>query len=206
MAEYRTNVPTAIEAYTAFLYANLRLGTDVLSELEKGDDARILTGISQFRSDYKHDNLGNGRHLVEASRSLKKVWTGSQAPQFSVFLVLGYCHLLQMDNLHNGSWGFSNETAIAALKWAFQQKNLDASSYITPRAQGKPYETVAFHFIRLAYNPYCLQELNNEDEMLSYEHFGFKSSFLETNGLPEEDMKDKETIIRTKFFIINFFT
>ena len=194
VAEYRTNVPTAIEAYTAFLYANLRLGNDVLSELEKGDDARILTGISQFRSDYKHDNLGNGRHLVEASRSLKKVWTGSQAPQFSVFLVLGYCHLLQMDNLHNGSWGFSNETAIAALKWAFQQKNLDASSYITPRAQGKPYETVAFHFIRLAYNPYCLQELNNEDEMLSYEHFGFKSSFLETIGLSVEDMKDKQEV------------
>ena len=74
------------------------------------------------------------------------------------------------------------------------REKLDPSSYITPRAQGKPYETVAFHFIRLAYNPYCLHELNNEDEMLSYEHFGFKSSFLETIGLSVEDMKDKQEV------------
>lgn len=194
VAEYRTNVPSAIDAYSAFLYAGLRLGTEVLPELESGHDARIITGISQFRSDYKHDNMGHGRHLVKASESLKKVWTGSQAPQFSVYLVLGYCHLLQMDSKYNGAWGFNNETAIAALKWAFTQKKLDPASYLSPRAQGKPYETVAFHFLRLAYNPYCQQVLNNEDEMLSFEHFGFKSSFLETIGLTMNDMKDKEDV------------
>ena len=31
--------------------------------------------------------------------------------------------------------------------------------------------------------------------MLSYEHFGFESSFLETIGLSEFDMKDVEEVI-----------
>ena len=194
VAEYRTNVPSAISVYASFLQAGLRLGTDVLPELEAGRDARILTGISQFRSDYTHDNMGGGRHLSRAVDSLKRVWTGSKVPEFSVFLVLGYCHLLEMDNKFNGAWGFNNETAIAALKWASTKKELAPANYISPRAQGKPYETIAFHFLRLAYNPYCQQVLNNEDEVLSYEHFGFKESFLETIGLSEEDMKDKEEV------------
>ena len=103
--------------------------------------------------------------------------------------------MLQMDNLFNGAWGYDNDISIAALKWAYEEKKLDPSSYITPRAQGKPYETVAFHFIRLAYNPYCKYVLKDEDKMLSYEHFGFKSSFLETIGLSEFDMKDVEEVI-----------
>ena len=195
VAEYRTNVPSALMAYESFLQAGLCLGTDVLPELEAGRDARVLTGISQFRSDYKHDNMGGGRHLSRAVDSLKRVWTGSKVSQFSVYLVLGYCHLLEIDNKFNRAWGFNNETAIAALKWASTKKELDPANYISPRAQGKPYETIAFHFLRLAYNPYCLQVLNNEDEVLSYEHFGFKESFLETIGLTMDDMKDKEEVI-----------
>ena len=31
--------------------------------------------------------------------------------------------------------------------------------------------------------------------MLSFEHFGFKPSFLETIGLTIDDMKDKEEVI-----------
>ena len=195
VAEYRTNVPSAIEAYQAFLYAGLRLGTDVLPELESGNDARIITGISQFRDDYKHDNLGNGRHLVNACSSLKKIWTGSQEPKLSVYLVLGYSHLLQMGYKYNGAWGFDNQISIDALKWAFTEKKLTPSNYITPRANGKPYETIAFHFIRLAYNPYCEEVLKDEDKILSYEHFGFERSFLETLGLSEMDMKDEEEVI-----------
>ena len=195
VAEYRTNVPSAIEAYTAFLYAGLRLGTEVLPELEKGYDSRIISGISQFRSDYKHDNMGGGRHLVKACDSLKRVWAGSIVPQFSVYLVLGYCHLLQMDNKFNGAWGFDNNTAVDALKWASAEKKLDPSNYITPRAQGKPYESVAFHFLRLAYNPYCEEVLKDETKTVSYKHFGFKSSYLETIGLSQKDMKDQEEVI-----------
>ena len=195
VAEYRTNVPSAIDAYSAFYYAGLRLGTEVLPELESGNDARIITGISQFRDDYKHDNLGNGRHLVNACNSLKKVWTGSQEPKLSVYLILGYCHLLQMNYKYNGAWGFDNQISIDALKWAFTEKKLSPTNYITPRANGKPYETIAFHFVRLAYNPYCKDVLKDEDKILSYEHFGFEKSFLETVGVSEMDMKDVEEVI-----------
>ena len=195
VAELRTNVQSATLTYGALKAAKLCLGTDVLPDLEKAKDARVITGIGQFRNDYLHDNLGQGQHLSDAAYSIKRVWTGAQAPQLSVFLVLGYCHMLQMDNLFNGAWGYDNDISIAALKWAYEEKKLDPSSYITPRAQGKPYETVAFHFIRLAYNPYCKYVLKDEDKMLSYEHFGFKSSFLETIGLSEFDMKDVEEVI-----------
>ena len=54
---------------------------------------------------------------------------------------------------------------------------------------------MAFHFIRLAYNPYCKYVLKDEDKMLSYRHFGFESSFLETIGLSEFDMKDVQEVI-----------
>lgn len=195
VAEYRTNVPSAIEAYGAFFHAGLRLGTEVLPELEAGRDARIISGISQFRSDYKHELQGGGRHLSRAVDSLKRIWSGSVVPQFSVYIVLGYCHLLQMDNKFNGAWGFDNNIAVDALKWASVEKKLDPSNYITPRAQGKPYESVAFHFLRLAYNPYCEQVLKDETKILSYQHFGFKSSYLETIGLSQEDMKDKKEVI-----------
>ena len=47
----------------------------------------------------------------------------------------------------------------------------------------------------MAYNPYCEEVLKNEDKILSYEHFGFERSFLETLGLSEMDMKDEEEVI-----------
>jgi len=189
VAEYRTGTASAIEAYVTFKFAGLKLGTQVLPELENGDDARTLTGIAQFRNDYKHDLQGGGVHLPDASRSLKQVWTGAQVPEFSVFLILGYCHLLQMHSKYNGAWGFDNNTLIQALKWAHETKALDPRDYCTPRAQGKPYETIAFHFVRLAYNPYCEEHGLTP---LSYEHFGFKSSFLETIGVDPEEMQAKD--------------
>ena len=92
----------------------LCLGTDVLPDLEK--DARVITGIGQFRNDYLHDNLGQGQHLSDAAYSIKRVWTGAQVPQLSVFLVLGYCHMLQMDNLFNGAWGYDNDISDNSIK------------------------------------------------------------------------------------------
>ena len=194
VAEYRTNDPSAIGAYNAFKYAKLKLGTDVLPELEALDDARTLTGVSQFRNDYTHPNVGRGDNLVGAVEALKKVWTGSQVPEFSVFLVLGCCHLIQMHKTYNGAWGFKEKTMIEALKWAYEKKGLQPRDYCTPRENGKPYESVAFHFIRLAYNEYCKEKLKDKDSMLSYEHFGFKDSFLATIGVDPKDMKENEEI------------
>ena len=37
--------------------------------------------------------------------------------------------------------------------------------------------------------------LKDETKILSYQHFGFKSSYLETIGLSQEDMKDKKEVI-----------
>ena len=166
VAEYRTKQENALRSYTTFKMARLKLGTDVLPDLENAQDARTLTGVSQFRNDYLHDNVGNGMHVAEATRSLRSVWSGAQAPNFSVFLVLGYCHLLQMDNTYNGAWGYDNQIMIDAMKWAYQNKKLEASNYCSPRANGKPYETIAFHFIRLAYNPYCELVLKDETKKL----------------------------------------
>ena len=191
VAEYRTKQENALRSYEAFKMGRLKLGTDVLPDLENASDARTLTGIAQFRNDYTHENLGNGTHLPEATRSLRNTWTGAQVPSFSVFLVLGYCHLLEMDNTYNGAWGYDNELMIKALKWAYQTKKLEPSDYCTPRASGKPYETIAFHFLRLAYNPYCVEN-GMEDKQLSFKHFGFKDAFLATIGIDPKLMKDDE--------------
>jgi hypothetical protein len=192
VAEYRTNDAEAIKAYGAFKYAGLKLGTSVLPELENLPDARTLTGIAQFRNDYQHDLQGHGNHLPDASRSLKKVWTGAQVPSFSVFLILGYCHLLEMGYKFNGAWGYDNDIMVKALDWAYRTKTLEPTDYCTPRAQGKPYETIAFHLLRLAYNPYC-EAHGLEDRILSYRHFGFKDAFLTTIGINPSDLKDDDS-------------
>ena len=205
VAEFRTNDPGAIATYAALKYAKIKLGTSVLPDLEKGDDARTLTGLAQFRNDYLHVNLGNGDNLIEASGSLKRAWSGAQLPEFSVYLILGYCHLLQLHNRFNGEWGFDNSIMIKALKWAYESKGLTAKDYCTPRASGKPYETVAFHFLRLAYNDYVvspqyIKENKCTGLQLHYRHFGFEKSFLATIGVDpkllespvEEDNSDIE--------------
>ena len=192
VAEYRTKQENALRSYTTFKMARLKLGTDVLPDLENAQDARTLTGVSQFRNDYLHDNVGNGMHVAEATRSLRSVWSGAQAPNFSVFLVLGYCHLLQMDNTYNGAWGYDNQIMIDAMKWAYQNKKLEASNYCSPRANGKPYESIAFHFIRLAYNPYCELVLKDETKKLSFKHFGFDDAYLSTIGESKKSLKDTD--------------
>ncbi len=192
VAEYRVGVESAIRAYVYWEASRLKLGnSSPLKELENAPDARILTGISLFRAEYMHKNLGQGRHITRACDSLRDVWSGAEAPEFSVYLVLGYCHLLQMDKLHNGTWGYDNDIMKKALRWAYEKKGLKTKDYCSPRASGKPFETVAFHFIRLAYNSYC-EVHGMKDKVLSYEHFGFEDSFLETIGFDKESMKKKK--------------
>ena len=96
-----------------------------------------------------------------------------------------------MDNTYNGAWGYDNELMIKALKWAYQTKKLEPSDYCSPKASGKPYETIAFHFLRLAYNPYCVEH-GMEQNQLSFKHFGFKDAFLATIGIDPKLMKDDE--------------
>ena len=193
VAEYRTKQENALRTFEVLRMSRLKLGTDVLPDIENARDARTLTGLSQFRSDYDHENLGNGMHTSRAVDSLRTCWTGAQVPSFSVFLVLGYCHLLEMDNKFNGAWGYDNQTMIDAIKWAFQEKKLglEPTNYCSPRASGKPYETIAFHFIRLAYNPYC-EAHGRKGDQLSFKHFGFDSAFLATIGIDPKLLKDNE--------------
>tara|TARA_Y100000022_G_C13227065_1_gene365452 strand:+ start:95 stop:1396 length:1302 start_codon:yes stop_codon:yes gene_type:complete len=190
VAEYRTESKSAVEVYSVLMQSRLKLGTDVLSDLEKLPDARSLSGLSQFRNDWNHENLGKGVWMSDASSSLKRAYTGAQVPEFSVFLILGYCHLLQLNNKYNGAWGYDNDVMIEALKWAYQM-GIKPSNLITPRANGKPYETIAFHLLRLAYNPYC-KEMGMDEKVLSYEHFGFDDAFLATIGVSKEEMKGEE--------------
>lgn len=197
VAEYRLNNKSAIETYKALFDAELKLGTPVLPDLEAGTDARILTGLAQFRNDFQNVRLGHGRHLIDSSRSIKKIWSGADLKEVSVYLVLGYCHLLELHKKHNGAWGYDNDTMIKALRWAYVKYGLTAKDYCSPRAAGKPYETVAFHFIRLAYNKYVesdeyIKQNKGVGFKLSYNHFGFDDAFLATVGMTPSELDSPE--------------
>ena len=159
VAEVRATNHKAIACLTALHCAKIRLQTDKLPELDKGNPI-TMTGISLFRSEYTGTGLGGGRHLSEVVMSIKRVdWPESVTKEFSMYLILGYCKLLQLHEDYNGDFGFDNETMINALSWGYNNYEGEAKPnyYITPRANGLAYPSVAYHLGRM-YNRYLISQ------------------------------------------------
>jgi len=159
VAEVRADDPKAIGCFHAMLGARIRVQTDKLPELDEGNPI-TMTGISLFRSEYQGVGLGRGRHLGEVVRSLKKVkWPDSVTKTYSMYLILGYCKLLQLDDDYNGDFGYDNEIMIKALKWGYEEFEGHAKPnyYTTPRAQGLAYPSVAYNLGRM-YNRYLVSQ------------------------------------------------
>ena len=140
-------------ALTALQGAALRINTDKLPELDEGNPL-TMSKVALFASQWDMKILGRGRHLARVVRSIKKAkWPAEETKVVSVYLILGYCYLLQQDEIYNGDFGFDNDIMIEALKWGYTNLVAKPSYYITPRANGKNYESVAYHLGRM-YNRY----------------------------------------------------
>ena len=146
------------------LGARIRVQTDKLPELDEGNPI-TMTGISLFRSEYQGIGLGRGRHLGEVVKSLKKVkWPENVTKTYSMYLILGYCKLLQLHEDYNGDFGYDNEIMIKALTWAYEEYthqgrkvNAKPKFYTTPRADGLAYPSVAYNLGRM-YNRYLVSQ------------------------------------------------
>ena len=159
VAEVRSNNSQACQCFQALLAANIRIATDKLPELDEGNPI-TMTGIALFRSEYQGIGLGRGRHLGEVVKSLKKVkWPLSESKTYSMYLILGYCKLLQLSETYNGDFGFDNEIMIKALAWGYNEYEGEAKPnyYTTPRANGLAYPSVAYNMGRM-YNRYLVSQ------------------------------------------------
>ena len=158
VAEVRADDPKAVACFHAMLGGRIRVQTDKLPELDEGNPI-TMTGISLFRSEYQGIGLGRGRHLSEVVKSLKKVkWPDSVTKTYSMYLILGYCKLLQLHEDYNGDFGYDNEVMIEALRWGYEEYvGAKPKYYITPRADGLAYPSVAYHLGRM-YNRYLLSQ------------------------------------------------
>ena len=159
VAEVRADDTNATNCFMALIGARIRIQTDKLPELDEGNPIP-MTGIALFSSEYQGVGLGRGRHLPEVVRSLKKVkWPESVSKTFSMYLILGYCKLLQLHETYNGEFGYDNDTMIKALEWGYNEFEGQAKPnyYTTPRAQGLAYPSVAYNMGRM-YNRYVLSQ------------------------------------------------
>ena len=159
VAEVRSNNSHACQCFSALIAANINIATDKLPELDEGNPI-TMSGIALFRSEYQGRGLGRGRHLPEVVRSLKKVkWPVGDSKIYSMYLILGYCKLLQLHETYNGEFGYDNEIMIEALAWGYNEfeGNAKPNYYITPRASGLAYPSVAYHLGRM-YNRYLVSQ------------------------------------------------
>ena len=159
VAEVRADNPQACQCFSALISANIRIATDKLPELDEGNPI-TMSGIALFRSEYQGKGLGRGRHLPEVVRSLKKVkWPEVDSKVYSMYLILGYCKLLQLHETYNGEFGYENGIMIEALAWGYNEfeGNARPNYYITPRASGLAYPSVAYHLGRM-YNRYLVSQ------------------------------------------------
>jgi len=159
VAEVRSNNSHACQCFSALIAANIRIATDKLPELDEGNPI-TMSGIALFRSEYQGRGLGRGRHLPEVVRSLKKVkWPVGDSKIYSMYLILGYCKLLQLHETYNGEFGYDNKIMIEALAWGYNEfeGNAKPNYYITPRASGLAYPSVAYHLGRM-YNRYLVSQ------------------------------------------------
>ena len=76
-----------------------------------------------------------------------------------MYLILGYCKLIQLSETYNGDFGFDNETMIKALAWGYNEYEGEAKPnyYTTPRANGLAYPSVAYNMGRM-YNRYLVSQ------------------------------------------------
>ena len=153
VAEVRSEDYAAGVCLTYMKIAGIRLDIhpDKLPELEEDPKITMKT-LGLFKSEYNLKILGSGKHLDKAVDSLKAVWN-SPSEKFSVYSILGYTYMLELDKLYNGEFGYDDDVMINALKWKYQQDGAGHTFYTSPRENNKNYQSVAYR-MGLIYNEY----------------------------------------------------
>ena len=190
-AAVRSEDPNAIRVYNGLEQAGLHIGSTYLKELTKEhDDPRKVNGIWQLAKDYctvKATSMN--KNLVKAVEALRSSWNKKEGSEFSVYLIMGMCYLLQCNRIHP-DFEFDLSHMVRALKWKNEQIGFVPNNYISPRANGKAAESVAFHLLRV-YNEY-VQHLWSEDvlvpEISISDYVKLPDNFLAQVGatIPEE--------------------
>ena len=205
-AAVRSEDPNAIRVYNGLEQAGLHIGSTYLKELTKEhDDPRKVNGIWQLAKDYctvKATSMN--KNLVKAVEALRSSWNQKEGSEFSVYLIMGMCYLLQCNRMHP-DFEFDLSRMVQALKWKNEQIGFVPNNYISPRANGKAAESVAFHLLRV-YNEY-VQYLWSEDvlvpEISISDYVKLPDNFLAQVGAPipeeveEEDYSEIEESLET---------
>lgn len=205
-AAVRSEDPNAIRVYNGLEQAGLHIGSTYLKELLKEhDDPRKVNGIWQLAKDYSTVKATSmNKNLVKAVEALRSAWNKTEGSDFSVYLIMGMCYLLQCNRIHP-DFEFDLGRMVQALKWKNTQIGFVPNNYISPRANGKAAESVAFHLLRV-YNEY-VQYLWTEDinipEISISDYVKLPDNFLAQVGAPipetieEEDYSEIDESLET---------
>ena len=174
--------------------------------MKEHDDPRKVNGIWQLTKDYSTvKSTSMNKNLVKAVEALRSAWNKTEGSEFSVYLIMGMCYLLQCNRIHP-DFEFDLGHMVRALKWKNEQIGFVPNNYISPRANGKESaESVAFHLLRV-YNEYA-QYLWTEDvnitEISISDYVKLPDNFLAQVGVPipetieEEDYSEIEESLET---------
>ena len=117
-AAVRSEDPNAIRTYNGLEQAGLHIGPTYLKELLKEhDDPRKVNGIWQLAKDYSTvKSTSMNKNLVKAVEALRSAWNKTEGSEFSVYLIMGMCYLLQCNRMHS-DFEFDLGRMVQALKW-----------------------------------------------------------------------------------------
>ena len=195
-AAVRSDDPNAIIVYSGLELAGLHIGSSYLTELMKEhDDPRKVNGIWQLAKDYNTvKSTSMNKNLVKAVDALRSSWNKTEGNEFSVYLVMGMCYLLQCSRTHP-DFEFDLNRMVQALKWKNDQVGFLPNNYISPRANGKAAESVAFHLLRV-YNEYAEYLFGEDGEIVPTisisDYVKLPNNFLAQVGAPIEEETDDE--------------
>ena len=205
-AAVRSEDPNAIRTYNGLEQAGLHIGSTYLKELLKEhDDPRKVNGIWQLAKDYSTvKSTSMNKNLVKAVEALRSAWNKTEGSEFSVYLIMGMCYLLQCNRIHS-DFEFDLGHMVRALKWKNEQIGFVPNNYISPRANGKAAESVAFHLLRVynEYAQYLWTESVNITEISISDYVKLPDNFLAQVGAPipeeveEEDYSEIEESLET---------
>tara|TARA_R100000742_G_C4278822_1_gene102177 strand:+ start:1573 stop:2811 length:1239 start_codon:yes stop_codon:yes gene_type:complete len=194
----RSSDENALRVYAGLELSGLHIGNQYLTELQKEHhDPRKINGIWQLSKDYSTVKATSlNKNLTNAVELLRNSWNQNEGAEFSVYLVMGVCYLLQKRNVFGQQFPFVPAILVQALKWKNEQIGFTPKNYLSPRANGKAAESVAFHLLRV-YNEYAqhLFESENEivDEISISEFVKLPNDFLAQVGAPiEDDVQDED--------------
>ena len=92
-----------IRTYNGLEQDGLHIGPTYLKELLKEhDDPRKVNGIWQLVKDYSTvKSTSMNKNLVKAVEALRSAWNKTEGSEFSVYLIMGMCYLLQCNRMHS---------------------------------------------------------------------------------------------------------